>query len=270
MQIVYSSINPADIKHELHLGLKNYPSGYEYSGKVIEVSPEAKFSVGDQVLGHNLVSKNKPIYHGSHQDYLIGEHFISKVPPHMPLQDAACISIMVQAAADALFNQLELSGSAVLDEPPTTGAILIWGGSSGVGVAAIQLAKAAGLSHIFTTASKQNHEVLLSPGATACFDYRNPEAVEQIENAVKKSGMKPLHRIFDTVCSFGPRSSTSLCEACAGSEDTTFAATLPQPGIRNGKWYLRREMWIFLPPSLAEECNCRKRTRFGKTESIGL
>jgi NADPH:quinone reductase-like Zn-dependent oxidoreductase len=137
VRVEYSGINPADVKHGLHLGLNNYPSGYEYSGEVIEVGPEAKFSVGDRVLGHNLVGKNKPIYHGAHQDILIGEHYISMVPPSMPMQAAACISIMVQTAADGLFNQLGLSGGRVLGEEPAAGSILIWGGAASVGVAAI-------------------------------------------------------------------------------------------------------------------------------------
>ena len=234
VKVAYSGINPADIKHGLHLGLNDYPSGYEYSGEVIESGPGNRFSVGDQVLGHNLVSKNKPIYHGSHQDYLIGEHFVSKVPPHMPMQDAACISIMVQTAADALFNQLELPGGAVLDELPATEPLLIWGGSSGVGVAAIQLAKAAGVSHIFTTASKRNHEELLLLGATACFDYRDSEVVQQIKASAKERDTGTLNKIFDTVCSSGQESSISLCEECSGSENTKFAGTLPQPG--NPKW----------------------------------
>jgi NADPH:quinone reductase-like Zn-dependent oxidoreductase len=155
VQVLYSGINPADIKHGLHLGLNDYPSGYEYSGKVVETGPDAKFSVGDQVLGHNLVSKNKPIYHGSHQDYLIGEHFISTVPQHMPMEDAACISIMIQTAADALFNQLELPGGTVLGDKSATGPILIWSGSSGVGVAAIQIAKAAGVTHPYDSLKTQ-------------------------------------------------------------------------------------------------------------------
>ncbi|PMD45573.1 NAD(P)-binding protein [Hyaloscypha variabilis F] len=235
VQVEYSGINPADLKHGLHLGLNDYPSGYEYSGKVIQAGEEAKFSVGDLVLGHNLVGKNKPIYHGSHQDVLIGEHYISHVPPNMSMQEAACISIMVQTAADGLFNQLGLSGGGVLGEELDGEPILIWGGATSVGVAAIQLAKAAGLSPILTTASKHNHAGLKALGATACFDYRDADVVFQIKSAVQELGGRPLKSIFDTV---GAPSSTQLCEECAENENVAFASTLPQPGRPQWKMVL--------------------------------
>ncbi|KAH8594255.1 hypothetical protein B0O99DRAFT_687896 [Bisporella sp. PMI_857] len=224
VEVEYSGINPADIKHGLILGLNDYPSGYEYSGKVIRTGAQAKFSIGDLVLGHNRVNKKKPIYHGSHQNFLIGEHAISKVPQNMPMQDAACISIMVQTAADALFNQLEFSAGTVLGEEPTRRPILIWGGATSVGVAAIQLAKAAGLSPILTTASKHNHDTLKSLGATACFDYRDEDVVERIQSAIQDFGQ--LQGIFDTV---GSSVSSSLCEKCAGDKGITLANTSPQP-----------------------------------------
>jgi NADPH:quinone reductase-like Zn-dependent oxidoreductase len=40
VSVSYSGINPADIKHGLHLGLNNYPSGYEYSGTVLAAGPK--------------------------------------------------------------------------------------------------------------------------------------------------------------------------------------------------------------------------------------
>ena len=225
VQVEYSGINPADMKHGLHLGLNDYPSGYEYSGQVIKVGPRAKFAVGDRVLGHNLPGKNKPVYHGAHQDVLIGEHYISLVPPNMSMQDAACMSVMVQTAADGLFNQLGLSGGPVLGEEPAAVPILIWGGAASVGVAAIQIAKAAGLSPILTTASKKNHASLEALGATACFDYRDADVVSQIKASLKEQGAGPLAGIYNTVGT----SSTEMCEECAEDEKVAFACTLPQP-----------------------------------------
>jgi NADPH:quinone reductase-like Zn-dependent oxidoreductase len=221
VEVKYSGINPADIKHGLHLGLNNYPSGYEYCGKVVGVGPTSTYQVGDIVAGHNLVGKHKPIYHGVHQDYVIGEHFLFRVPPSMPAQDAACISIMAQTAADALFSQLALPSTILGDAVPTQTPILIWGGSSNVGVAAIQLAKAAGVGPILVTASPKNHS-LKELGADECFDYRDPDVVAQIKSAVTKRGKRLLH-VLDAV-----GAATDFCEACC-DEDAVLAATLPVP-----------------------------------------
>lgn len=226
--MLYSGINPADIKHGLHLGMNDYPSGYEYSGKVIAAGPKAKYKVGDTIAGHNLPGKKKPLYHGSHQDFLIGEHSMFVPPPNMALEDAACVSVMTQTAADALFNQLELPFGILGGEVPATGqAVLIWGGASNVGAAAIQIARAAGLNPILTTASRKNHEMLLKLGATWCFDYKDEDVVEQIRSAVAQTGQSLMH-VFDAV------GSTAPCEACCDA-NAVLVAALPVPGSRRWK-----------------------------------
>ncbi len=153
----------------------------------------------------------------------------------MPLQDAACISIMTQTAADALFNQLGLPSKILGEDVGVDGTgvpILIWGGSSSVGVAAIQLAKAAGLGPIFVTASGRNHERLKELGADECFDYKDLDVVEKIRQAVERWG-KGLKYAFDTVGSRGEKTSTEMCEECCDG-DARFAGTLPVPG--RPKW----------------------------------
>ena len=246
VEVKFSGINPADIKHGIHLNLNNYPAGYEFAGTVVDAGPAAKFKIGDLVAGHNLPGRGKPIYHGAHQDLVIGEHKIFSPPKCMPLEDAACVSIMAQTAADALFNQLELPFSVLGDEEIKR-PMLIWGGSTNVGVAAIQLANAAGLFPIFVTASTKHHATLRSLGATECFDYREPSVVEQIKSAVKNFGM-PLKHIFDTIGSHGVRSSTDLCEGCCGN-DTKLAVTLPIPGRPSWKMVLPTREGDFAIPT---------------------
>jgi NADPH:quinone reductase-like Zn-dependent oxidoreductase len=73
-----------------------------------------------------------------------------------------------------------------------------WGGSSSVGQVTIQMAKAAGFSPIFTTASTRNHKRLLRLGATQAFDYCSPTVIEEIRGAVAASG-KELSVIADAV-----------------------------------------------------------------------
>lgn len=73
-----------------------------------------------------------------------------------------------QTATDALFNGLGfgIRAAGVSGTDPTGHSILIWGGASSVGLAAIQNGKAAGFSPIFATASPKNHATLKRLGAT--------------------------------------------------------------------------------------------------------
>jgi NADPH:quinone reductase-like Zn-dependent oxidoreductase len=68
-------------------------------------------------------------------------------------EEAATIPVTLCTAADALYNKME----PVLPLPGGGGGcgwpIVIWGGSSQVGVQAIQLAKQSGCTPIITTSS---------------------------------------------------------------------------------------------------------------------
>jgi hypothetical protein len=104
------------------------------------------------------------------------------------------------------------------------------------------VAAAAGFSPIYTTASPGNHATLRALGATACFDYRSPTVVSDIQAAVSASG-KPLATIFDAVTTgtgFAEppsdikydftKSSPAIAKQCLSDgvkkEDTRLSATL--------------------------------------------
>lgn len=64
-------------------------------------------------------------------------------------------------------------------------SILVWGGSSSVGAAAIQLAKASGLT-VLATASARNLDALKSDmGVDHVFDYKSTNVVKDIVSTVK-------------------------------------------------------------------------------------
>jgi NADPH:quinone reductase-like Zn-dependent oxidoreductase len=63
--------------------------------------------------------------------------------------------------------------------------MLVWGGASSIGSAAVQIAKLMGFT-VYTTASKKNHEYLKGLGASKVFDYRGEHVVENIVKAAKE------------------------------------------------------------------------------------
>lgn len=66
--------------------------------------------------------------------------------------------------------------------------MLVWGGASSVGSAAVQVAKLMGF-RVYTTASKKHHEYLKGLGASKVFDYKDEHVVKQIVEAVKEDGV---------------------------------------------------------------------------------
>ncbi|KAJ5055111.1 hypothetical protein J3E72DRAFT_390620 [Bipolaris maydis] len=252
VQVHYSGINPADLKHGIDFRMNDHISGYEFSGTIVKAGPGFPYAVGDEIFGSKRMGLGSEF--GAHQDWLLaqGNSLIAKRPPTLPKEAAAVMSIVVRTAADALFNILGIP-FAEIKAPgmQTKSGILIWGGGSAVGWAAIQLAKAAGISPIITTASSFHHQTLKDLGATHCFDYRDDDVVTKIQTAIDQSG-QPLKFIFDSVCTKGQASSVSRCDALNTAPDAIFTGTLPVRSDKN-KWIfcLAARAWdVPLPPPL--------------------
>lgn len=229
--VKYSGINPADKKHFL-MGLHSFVAGYEFSGIAIAVGPDSPFQPGDAIFGMNRPQHQRPASLGAHQDYAIAEaQAFFKVPEGMGLKNAAAMVLVSQTVLDGILNCLKfgLPSAGVDGSDPTGRPILIWGGASGVGVAAIQIAKAVGFGPILATASPQNHQALCDIGATQCFDYKSPTIVADIRSAVKQTGKK-LRVVFDAVVGgadpLDPNEQTpfeestpALAKSCCSDED---------------------------------------------------
>lgn len=111
----------------------------------------------------------------------------SRIPAGMSFTDAAVLPLAVSTAAQGLFanDYLALPAPSASPAQPGEKCILVWGGSSSVGAAAIQLARASGVT-VLATASARNLDALRSElGADHVFDYKSASVVEDIVGAVK-------------------------------------------------------------------------------------
>ncbi|OQE43489.1 hypothetical protein PENCOP_c003G04133 [Penicillium coprophilum] len=225
VKVEYSGINPADLKHGEYMGILDCVAGYDFSGTVIEAGPGSQFPPGSKVAGLTPAMNPRPSKHGSHQDYMIApDSMVFAVPPHLPMDIAATLGVAMRTAIDGVFCQL---GVPDPDFGSASGGILIWGGASGVGTIAIQLAAAAGLSPILTTASSHNHEVLKKLGATHCFDYRDADVLDQIRDVAHQSGTT-LKLAFDTIGYAGSAHMVDWCYSCC-DEGARVVTTIPHP-----------------------------------------
>jgi len=200
LRVDYSGINPADIKHAT-IGLHSSVAGYDMSGEVLEAGPDSPFKPGDKIFGLNPTGPARPLFMGAHQDYAVASsQFWYKLPAAggLGLREAATLPVMTLTASDGLFHLLGLGFPEAGIAGSASQALLIWGSASTVGLAALQLAKAAGHGPIFVTASAKNHGTLKALGADYCFDYRDDDVVKQIRQAIQDSG-KPVRHALDAV-----------------------------------------------------------------------
>lgn len=76
-----------------------------------------------------------------------------------------------------------------LEPKPLNKILLVWGGSSSCGSAAIQLAVASGAT-VIATASAKNFEFVKSIGGSVVLDYHDEDIGEQLVEEVKKLALE--------------------------------------------------------------------------------
>ncbi|KAJ5847809.1 hypothetical protein N7455_011766 [Penicillium solitum] len=205
IETIFSGANPADVKHANLLGIYPVCLGYDFCGKVLQASANSAFKVGETVAGCTPTGLGRPLKYGSHQTYMVSPEWMTfSVPSSLPLEHAACLSVVAMTAADALYNffKFTLPQDASDESPRNQKAInplLIWGASSSVGICALQFARASGIFPIFVTASPQRHSVLSKLGATHCFDYKSPTVISDIKSTLKNYQCDGISYGFDTV-----------------------------------------------------------------------
>jgi len=97
------------------------------------------------------------------------------------------LPLALSTAAAGLYQKQLLGLPYPTTEPKSHGKIiLVWGGSSSVGTAVIQLAVASGLE-VVSTASKRNFALLKELGAKHVLDYHEGTIVDNIVSLLKGS-----------------------------------------------------------------------------------
>ena len=124
-----------------------------------------KLEVGDRVVATSAF--------GSHAELMsVPETAAWKIPDSMSIHDAAGIPIEFGTAADCLFEFGGLQAGET---------VLIQAGAGGVGLAAIQLAKAAGAAQIFATASSDERlERLRDYGMDHGINYATSDVAREV------------------------------------------------------------------------------------------
>jgi NADPH2:quinone reductase len=147
--------------------------GYNCAGVVREVGSE----VTDRNPGDRVTAL---MANGSHAS-LVAVPATSTwlVPGGCPLEHAACVPVSWGTAHDCLFEFGRL-------QPGET--VLVQAGTSGVGIACVQLAKRAGARVIATSSSDEKLERLKQYGMDVGVNYRDGDFVEAVRTATDGRG----------------------------------------------------------------------------------
>ena len=177
VDIATTAVNRADLLQRMGL----YPGppmefeipGLEFAGRVSGTGERVdRWAVGDAVMG--IAGGG-----GYAERLAVHERQVMAIPDNLPMNEAGAVPEVFITAWDALVRQGGLTSGRWA---------LVHAGASGVGTAAIQIAKALG-AFIVVTASAGKHEVCHSLGADVVVDYRNEDFVEAARACTSGDGV---------------------------------------------------------------------------------
>lgn len=171
------SVNPVDVKIRQNRppeGSEPAVLGWDAVGEVVETGSDASlFKVGDAVWYAGAI--NRP---GTNAEYhLVDERIVGKKPSSVSPAEAAALPLTALTAYEMLFDRLRVSEPV----PGAAPAVVVIGGSGGVGSIAIQLLRAKTDLTVIATASRPETQAWVKElGAHHAIDHSKP-LVPQIE-----------------------------------------------------------------------------------------
>jgi NADPH:quinone reductase-like Zn-dependent oxidoreductase len=242
------SVNPVDTKMVGSYVTAGAVAGFDFSGIVQQVGSAASkmnFVVGDRVctvvMGMNPLDPTV----GAFAEYTTAvEWSLIKIPPTLSMEEGASLGISFMTTGQALFRRLALPGHPL---KPSAQAlpVLIFGGSSATGTAAIQLVKLAGFQPI-ATCSPHNFDLVMSFGASAVFDYQAPGCASDIKSYTKNS----LRYALDCISTI---SSMEFCYQAIGRAGGKYTTLEPYAeAIAQSRKTIKAD-WIMGPQMMGKE-----------------
>jgi NADPH:quinone reductase len=148
--------------------------GREFAGSVIKLGDNVNdFQVGQRVVGYSGT--------GGYAEYAKAKASeVRPVPDGLDAASAAAVPTVFLTAWFGLLEEGKLKGGEWL---------LVQAGSSGVGMAAIQLGKHVGAKVIATTSGEEKARRLRELGADKVIDYTNTDFVAEVMHATDNRGV---------------------------------------------------------------------------------
>ena len=179
-------------------------SGSDVAGTVVEVGQDVtKFKVGDRVVSHSNMScrvcdrctdgrefdcdsrliwgfQTGPLWGGFSQYTHLPEVNVAKLPDNVSFNDAAAVSMVGMTSWHMLVGRAKI-------RPGQT--VLIMGGTSGVGMVGIQIAKLYNCTVIATAGNTDKMDKCLEIGADQVVNHREADWYKKVREITKKQGV---------------------------------------------------------------------------------
>lgn len=179
-------------------------SGSDVAGTVVEVGEEVtNFKLGDRVVSHSNMScrtcalctsgkeydcpqrsiwgfQTGPLWGGFAQYTHLPEVNVAKIPDTVSFDDAAAISMVGMTSWHMLVGRAKI-------KPGQT--VLIMGGTSGVGMSGIQIAKLYNCDVIATAGNQAKMDKCLELGADHVVNHRESDWSKKVRNLTNKQGV---------------------------------------------------------------------------------
>ncbi|KAE8150444.1 GroES-like protein [Aspergillus avenaceus] len=175
------ALNPTDVNHIDRVGAPGTIVGCDWSGIVKKVGKNVtRFKPGDEVYGACHGGNNVEPDDGAFAGIITSkEHLTFHKPEHLSFEEAASLTVGLATVGQALYYTMHLPLPTMLYETLADATMLVYGGSSATGTIAIQAAKLSGC-RVYTTCSSSNFDLVRSRGADYCFDYNDPDCLQEL------------------------------------------------------------------------------------------
>lgn len=202
VKIEAAGVNPVDtyLRTGIHAHAPNLPytPGKDGAGTVEAVGGEvSRFEPGDRVYTADSLT-------GTYAEFsLCNENQLGRLPDDVSFEEGACLWTPYATSYRALFQKAAAKAGE---------SILVHGASGGVGNAAVQWAKSAGLTVIGTASSDEGKELAKEQGADAVFDHTDEDHLGDIWEYTGGKGVDViiemlanvnLERDFEALAMFG-------------------------------------------------------------------
>jgi len=201
-----------------------YTPGTDSAGVIEAIGPDVtKFKVGDRVF---TTARN--VKSGTYAEYCIsGDNSCWILPDRLTFAQGAAIGIPYFTAYRSLFQKIH---------PRPSDSLLVHGASGAVGLAAVQLGRAFGMTVYGTAGTDAGLKLVKDSGAHHVFNHRNPEytnellritggqgvdvIMEMLANVNLNKDLELLNQ-FGTVVIIGARGNAEISPRLMMGKDTT-------------------------------------------------
>ncbi|WP_426417644.1 NADPH:quinone reductase [Aestuariirhabdus sp. LZHN29] len=179
-----AGVNPVDTY--IRAGINNYSAlfphcpGKDAAGVIASVGKGVtRFKEGDRVYCAGTLTG------ASAEQTLCNENQVQPLPHSISFEQGACLGVPYTTAWRALFIRAHAKASET---------VLVHGASGGVGLAAVQLARAAGLRVIGTASTDVGRDLVLANGAHHVLDHNDPD---HLQEAIALTGGNGVNLILE-------------------------------------------------------------------------